>query len=450
MLCTLRGKIFRACGAQTRSADPMATSLHRLVLSRCSRCSKGVRGGHALRPWHRRRGWALLLLVVTTSCGDRVGDGQTAGESFDPCRSVFSPNADLAASVRGGRASACVREGASVQCWALWPSETGDACCPAPTVTGVTDFDVGRQACAVIDGKVLCWGPTTLGLGLDRERRVQVGANYGDDEPVSIADATPLGEEATAVTVGGTGVCVSTRDARGLCWGRHPGMAHPEDGREATKADPVEINAGAPLVRVAMSDNNVCAVDESGALRCWGRLCLFGEQDFGPPFGVEAERVPLDVGGAAVDVQLSDTGICARRTDGTWLCWGELPPPGENERACLSDGQQPVDVGWVIEASGGGRSRPILSGYPSVCLLEEGEVRCSTAEGWERLPFAEPVVAFEGSPTAGYALGPDGTLTSWGGNLFGDLGYGLAPDSDLMVSIVDQPALEPRVCGASR
>ena len=79
----------------------------------------------------------------------------------------------------------------------------------------VTDIVAGSlHTCALLDGKVRCWGDNKFGqLGYSHTRAV------GDDEPVNTVAAVYLGADAISVSAGSYHACVVTKEENVRCWG---------------------------------------------------------------------------------------------------------------------------------------------------------------------------------------------------------------------------------------
>jgi alpha-tubulin suppressor-like RCC1 family protein len=105
-----------------------------------------------------------------------------------------------------------------------------------------------------------------------------------------------------------------------LCWGSD------DDGElgngPAAGPGPVTAILPAPAVDVDASDTNVCAALETGEVYCWG------ENDVGQtnPLTPMARRydTPVRVDGISGAVRVACGGIhcCSQSEDGELLCWG--------------------------------------------------------------------------------------------------------------------------------
>jgi alpha-tubulin suppressor-like RCC1 family protein len=139
----------------------------------------------------------------------------------------------------------------SVSCWGLFTHPDDDAQAgprrPTQVTSDVDDLSgAGESFCAVVRGRVVCWG--TLGT----------------------VDASM--PEVSRVAVGGTFACALTRDGGVWCWGknRYGELARPrEDASDNSQPSPVR---GLPRISaLAAGPTFVCAISEDDALWCWGR-----------------------------------------------------------------------------------------------------------------------------------------------------------------------------------
>lgn len=195
----------------------------------------------------------------------------------------------------------------------------------------------------------------------------------------------------------------------------------------------------------------MCALEQGGALHCWGRLYYLG---IGDEDVLTPQRLSVD------DVAELGAGIehlCVRKQDGTVWCWGE----GANGRlgnGASESSHVPVQVAGIE-----GVVR-VVSGWQHSCaLLEGGGVHCWGKGGHlgvEGFANALTPVRVEGltdildiaianaygwgagTPTT-CALAQEGQVYCWGENREGALGTG-----DLQSSRT--PITGPNIPGATR
>jgi alpha-tubulin suppressor-like RCC1 family protein len=270
-----------------------------------------------------------------------------------------------------------------------------DTCVDASGVTAIASW-LGHT-CKVHDGRLFCWGDNAegqLGTGDTAMRDVPTrvgsfndwlavatsethtcairapGALYcfGDNasgqlatgdtrprfEPTAIDTPWPL----RAISCGGTSCCAIGADARLACWGDNLegklGQDDPFGSADATELR--EVQAGTRFASVGVGQGHVCAILESGELRCWGRNVM-GELGLGSVDPGQL-RAPQRVGDASDwrSIGGSQHHTCGVRADGSLWCWGhnmfhELSAP-ELETTFPAPRRVGADVDWHEVAVG--------------------------------------------------------------------------------------------------
>jgi alpha-tubulin suppressor-like RCC1 family protein len=259
--------------------------------------------------------------------------------------------------------------------------------------------------CAVMGGKVRCWGNNMSGELGDgtREKRaglVDVGGVAGATQ-VSVAESSMNGH-----------ACARLADGTVSCWGA--GGRGQLGGPAGPAAAPVPGLKRAR--RVLAGHEYTCALLEGGTVSCWGRNDKGQLGD-----GTTTDRArPEPVAGVrgAVDLGLASHQACAVLGDGTLRCWGAAdrwqPALGKpTARATRVDGITGVAA---IE---GGYSGWLLVGKDGTV----GELYLQdTAPKPRPIPGLGDVAAVS---TSGYhhcALRRDGTMRVWGNNGVGQMG----------------------------
>jgi len=208
----------------------------------------------------------------------------------------------LQLSVGWGKGCA-VRKDRTVSCWeAMLDYPVRDrAAKPVPGLKDVNAVAVGMSsACALKrDGSVWCWETIA-----------------GDDlrEPPKRVDGI---EGAVEIAAGTYSACARIRDSSVRCWGTLP----------SGQADaPVTINDWAGAAQLALNSGCnagqlACARLEDGRVRCMGDS-TFGANGDGTR---KPRQTPVDVKGLtdAAHVAAGCSHVCAVRTTGQIVCWGE-------------------------------------------------------------------------------------------------------------------------------
>lgn len=229
-----------------------------------------------------------------------------------------------------------------------------------------------------------------------------------------------------------------------LCWGNN-GSGQLGDGTTTARRDPVPVVGLTDAVDVAAGSTHTCAVRARGEVVCWGSN-FYGE--LGDNSRTQ-RLVPTPVAwarGTPVDVEAGYYHSCARREDGSVVCWGQ------NGGGLLGDGSEvthraaPFPVTAITDARALG-----LAGSHACVLRATGEVAC-----WGTLPrsASAPVVNHR-TPTTLPGLADvveivvasdhdcarlaDGSVVCWGHNQFGMLGDGTTVDRVAPTRVVGLP-----------
>lgn len=274
-------------------------------------------------------------------------------------------------------------------------------------VTGRFNTDV---MCILTDrGTVRCWG--------DRRRPLWAygRATNGIVGPPEVGDM-PVGALALQFRQGFANDCVRTLAGDVRCWGMATGgllgYGYLEAiGDDETVADvgPVPIGVSGRVVDIGGGDDFVCAVFDSGRVRCWGSNHAgqlgMGHQD---QINVGDDETPADVnsdvllGGNAVQVAGGRYKACALLDTGKVRCWGlnaadwdwrnkevvgtsyglgygeafgTLEPLGDDE---------PPSVAGDLELPGTVK-KIAVGGYHMCALMDDGAVRCWGMAGYGNL-----------------------------------------------------------------
>jgi hypothetical protein len=294
----------------------------------------------------------------------------------------------------------------------------------------IVDLGVGRfvrtatvglaHACALLDDhRVKCWGSNSHGqLGAG-----QLGDNLGDD-PDEMGDRLPAvdlgtGRTALAIAAGPRQTCALLDDHHVKCWGNDvygslgqggaaeryaPNLGDllmPVDLGTGVTAAGVSAGGGAGMVSCYNGGAYVCALTDSGLVKCWGGCSPYDALGV-PNVRQRGDRredmgdnlTPVILGGhLARAVAMGNGHGCALLESGDVKCWG-------------NDHQSQLGAGMTP----GTPHDP----YPSVNL---GTGRTATA-------IAVTVVGGLDDLSHSCALLDDGTLKCWGSNLVGQLGQG--------------------------
>ena len=230
-----------------------------------------------------------------------------------------------------------------------------------------------------------------------------------------------------------------------VCWLQQDRQVVCDGGDSSGQATIPDDLSTTSTVAVAAGRVESCAVDEDGAVRCWG------EQSAGLPADLRA----------VMQLSLGDGHGCALHADGVVSCWGDdtndkaTPPDNlapvvqlalgyEHSCALQRDGQvscwggnmPPVDLGLATQLTSGAKH--------SCALLADGTVRCWGANDSDQLsvPSLPPggVKSLVAGGNSSCALLADGSVRCWGSGLENAVPAGLQPD-DVVVSVLPQRLL---------
>jgi len=288
---------------------------------------------------------------------------------------VLSPNLGCSLDARG-----------SLRCWGrtIGDGTANERNVPTRVLDGVVHAAVGQHhACAVLrDGTVRCWGGNERGELGD-------GTTEARTAPVRVAGL----HDAVEVALGHRHSCALHRDGGISCWGAdHAGQLGGGTNLEHASSEtfaptPRRVVEVADAKQVVAGRNFTCALVAGGQVRCWGSGREGGLGNGMPA----AHSVPVAVrwswepkvsarlaSAEVVEVQVDGDCSCARLSDGTVRCWGDLRWPSRSD----SDGLSPIITPTRIEAVSGARS--LLGCH--VAVLGDGKLRGWTSASAAPLP----------------------------------------------------------------
>lgn len=259
--------------------------------------------------------------VTNTNAGDG-GSSDCDGCAPSPDASTNAPSA-----VACGDTSTCAVIGGKVKCWGkndtgqLGNGTTKDSATPVD-VTDISDavsVAIGaNHACALTkSGGVACWG-----YGVDG--RLGNGQKASSPVPVQV---TGLATGVTAITASWNHTCALLTNGKVQCWGSNDqgqlgtDLKDVNDHPPAQSALPIDVDNLEPASAISAGWFFTCAVTKSGAARCWGhndRGQLGNGDELNRPKPTPVSG--LDSGVAAI--ALGQNHACALLTAGTVRCWG--------------------------------------------------------------------------------------------------------------------------------
>ncbi|MEQ1701625.1 MAG: hypothetical protein ABMA25_16065, partial [Ilumatobacteraceae bacterium] len=335
------------------------------------------------------------------------------------------------------------------------------------------------HVCAVLDnGTVTCWVQNTDGqLGYGNTNVI------GDDEtpatnPVNSGIvALPGGHAATAITAAGHHTCALLDDGTITCWGSNVagelgyGNTNKIGDNETPAANPVSggivaLPGGHAATAISAGFFQTCALLDNGTLTCWG-LNTAGQLGYGNTNTIGDNETPaanpvnggiisLPGGHTAIAIASGSESSCALLDDNTVTCWGEgvVGTLGYGNGNDIGDNEtpatNPVNGGIVALpdaltavaiVAGGQHTCAVLSnsrlscwganasgqlGYGNTTRIGDDETPAANPvnNGWVPTPTSRMVTAVAANDLHSCALLENGTITCWGYNQIGQLGYG--------------------------
>ncbi len=277
-------------------------------------------------------------------------------------------------------------------------------------------------------GAVQCWGRNRLDGGF--------GGALGDGTLLDRTQAQPvmgLASGMVAVQPGSFHTCAMDQFGALQCWG-HAGAGRLGDGTSSDKQQPAAVTGLGAGVAIAVSagGSGGCVLTRGGQVRCWGDN-THGEVGDGTTAPRNAPVLVTDLGTSALDVSFGGSHACALMRGGTVRCWGD------NARGQLGDATQterprPVLVMGLFDAvrvSAGARHTCAIRATGELFCWgdnSDGQLGRPSSDAFRSAPVKVDGVqgAVESSAGAGHtcALLSTGQVLCWGANASGQLGDG--------------------------
>ncbi|MDX2218148.1 MAG: hypothetical protein SF172_03930 [Burkholderiales bacterium] len=291
------------------------------------------------------------------------------------------------------------------------------------------------HTCAVnSSGAVLCWGFNLSG-------QLGNGSNANTTAPVA---AVGLTSGATQVTAGTIHSCALTTSGSVLCWG-YNGTGQLGIGTTVDRNTPTLLpNLSFGVSAISAGWVHTCALLSSGGVRCWGNNS-FGQLGNGSNTD---STVPVDVtglGGTAIAISSGGYHSCALMTDRTVRCWGRNFN-GQLGNGDFNDTNTPVTVtglGGVASLAGGGLHSCAVTqsggakcwGFNNFLQLGDGTGNTRSQAG-DVLGLTSGVARMAAGRHHTCALTTGGAVKCWGDNDFGQLGDGTLIDRSVPVDVI--------------
>jgi len=355
---------------------------------------------------------------ITTGLSTPAADGAQSREAF------------VADSVAGMRVWRAARRAARV---ADSIARTAQAV-PLPTVVPATiratdDPGIiaagGRHSCALVSGRILCWGANDRGQLGDGDSEAN-----GRPAPV-VGDLT-----FTQVTTGLAHSCGVSRGGEAFCWGNDD-KGQLGDATFTSRSAPVRVAGNQNFRTLRTGQAHTCGLTTSGEVLCWGSNA---NGQLGDGSTVTRSSPVLVVGGQRfVSLSAGWAHTCAIAAEGIAYCWG-ANASGQLGTGTRADSRAPVAISLPAKVTS------ISAGGSHTCAVTEaGEVYC-----WGRNSFGQlgtggtaeqtvPTLVATSTRFASVSLGGvhtcartrGGQAWCWGRNVYGQVGDGTNASRDV-------------------
>ncbi len=249
------------------------------------------------------------------------------------------------------------------------------------------------HTCALIHGRVKCWGHNEFGqLGLGHTENI-------GDEPGEIANLAYLDfgtdERVVQISAGGYHTCALFQSGRVKCWGyAYEGAVGQERWEDNIGDEPGEL-AATPFIdlgvdlrvsQISAGAQHVCAIFSDGSVTCWGdnyygQLGHGDRGNRGVHPGQMGRSLPLvQLGLPAKRIRAGDGHTCAILQNDRVKCWGANNfgqlGLGDSENR----GDDPGEMGSAlpfVDLGEGVRVRSIVAHYEHTCaILMDDQAKC--------------------------------------------------------------------------
>lgn len=309
-------------------------------------------------------------VVMCWGVGGSLGDGTTTSSNVPVVTYGITAGTVTSLDAGNGHTLALLNDG-SVKCWGANDlGQCGDGTTTIVltpiTVSGLTGTVTSMASahnggCAAMQaGGILCWGYNSHG---------QVG-----DGATGVNRLTPVAVSGITGTVTkvyggwwpGT-FCAVLESSIVKCWGRND-FGQCGDGTTTDRNTPVTMTAITETFEtLAMGMSHVCALLESGAVKCWGKG---SEGQLGDGTSFSYTGVAVSGITTATSLDAGEHFSCASLEDGSVKCWGQ------NTYGQLGDGTN-TQRNTPVTVSGISTAVNVACGVRHVCAaLQDGGMTC--------------------------------------------------------------------------
>lgn len=296
---------------------------------------------------------------------------------------------------------------------------------PAPLTGAILIAAGGSHACAMVDGRALCWGDDLHGeLGDAVAGQVPQAQS---SRPV-VAGVSDVG----LIAAGGGHSCAVRADGEVWCWGDDT-WGELGDGGDLDVNGPAFALSHATSVAVTgpsstgrgLAREYSCALLVNGTVQCWG-YGLDGEIGNGTNTGMVRAPAPVMGLPVAASLALAGTGAFAVLNDGTVATWGTTVSSTTNTAVAL-----PGLTNVIAMAAGELHVCALLGDSTVTCWgandygqLGNGTTASVIAQTPRWVPGIHDGMSIAAGDDHTCVLRKDGTVWCWGADDWGQLGDG--------------------------
>ncbi len=388
-------------------------------------------------------------------CWGENRDGQAgvkpAGDGTRPGPGAVSGLRGVAAIAVGRRHSCARLSSGRALCWGNNDEgELGDGtlqshsqAVPVSGIQDIRDLALGDDhSCALTgSGAVLCWGSNR-------------GSLLGELPPPAVDDGsrrTVKGlEGAAGVTAGAAFSCAPLGTGNVACWGANDrgqlGNGKPGKGGMI----PVQVRKLSDAVDVSAGRAHACARRRSGQVVCWGANDLGQLGDGGNRKKDHSTPSPVAGLSDAVQIEAGRDHTCARRSNGSVVCWGEggQGQLGHGKSQSSTRAARVSSLSGIVDISAGGSHSCARSANGAVSCWganTKGQLGNGAGAADLGVPQPKPVQVRKLPDSTGLALGENhscsrrstGGVACWGGGGSGALGAGTSNDWTMRVPVTN-------------
>ena len=273
-------------------------------------------------------------------------------------------------------------------------------CEPDCLRSGVVGIATGvASTCGLlVDGWVRCWGDNSwneLGLGENTTdwsttAPYQIADVNGDIGPINFGPNAVV----TSLAAGYYHFCALLQDQSIRCWGANEsnqlGLGNVNDQMSTTPAGNGVISVSGSVAAVAAGGNNTCVLLNTGSVQCWGDN-TYGQLGLGivdAGISKPTEYGTVSLGGPATAISVGVNLICALLESGNIRCWGQNQYGGcgigattgtnaaGGDNANIGNDELPSAVG-PVPLPPGRTATAVTAGWGFACArLDNGAVQC--------------------------------------------------------------------------